>query len=244
MATDVTTPIGRIVWGDVFKPRTVTDDNGTPKIGKDGNPRQQWSFGLAIPKDQFGEVWQAMNQEAAQGFPQGVPHKFAWKFKDGDTDLDAKGNPLNQKEGYAGCYVLACAQEFAPKVYQTSDGKQFVQMNEGVKTGDYVRVNVRFVAHAGQQPGLYVNPGMILFVQPGEAIQNGGGDPSAAFGGMVTQAAPQPAAATATPPMPGQGAPTPPMPGQAAPQPAAPAHDFVDNATGQAAPMPGMPGQQ
>ncbi len=85
MSTDYNTPPGRIVWGHPLEGRKRTDDKGTPLRDDEGNIKYEWSFGLAIPKDQCAEIFAIMTAEAETIFPNGTPGDFAWKFKDGDT---------------------------------------------------------------------------------------------------------------------------------------------------------------
>lgn len=238
---DIITPAGRIVWGNPLNGRDKTDNNNQVVINpQTGQPVKQWSFGLAIPKNECGALFQAMQQEAAALFPTGVPQNFAWKFKDGDG-LDDKGIPFANREGYAGCVVLSISTEaFAPRVVRLVGGS-YQQMVEGIKTGDYVRVAIGIKGHAGKPgvrgsvPGLYINPSMIEFIGYGQEIISGP-DASTLFGG---QSVALPPGASATPvasaqPMP-TGYPQPGAPVAApAPVPQAPAY--------QQPAAPGMPG--
>jgi hypothetical protein len=166
---------------------------------KDGQPVQQWAFGVAFPKNEFAPIWAAMSQEAATGYPQGTPPKFAWKYQDGDG-IDSNGQPFNKREGYAGCFILTITTEaFAPPIYKFQNGA-YVQLNaDQIKTGDYVAValniKVNVPTDRTHTPGLYINPEAIDHVGYGQEIHNGP-DPMALFGGQQRQLPP---GASATP---------------------------------------------
>lgn len=198
MSTQLVTPPGRIVWGNPLQGREKKDNNGQ-RVLKDGKPVLEYQFGLAIPKDQFAEVGAALQAEAQAACPQGVPADFAFKIKDGDTGVDGRGNPLNQKAGYAGHYILACSTEFPIPVYRRNGGA-FEQLTQGVKTGDYARAQITINGHGrapgkmGAKPGLYINPNMVEFLGYGEEIR-GAANPDDAFGAAVAL----PAGASATP---------------------------------------------
>lgn len=206
---DFVTGVGRIVWGNPLNGRKKTDNNNNVILGDDGQPIMQWAFGVAFPKNESGGLIQAMQQEAASVFPNGIPNNFAWKLKDGDG-LDDQGKPMANREGHAGNYILAISTEaFAPKCVRLN-GNTYSEMMEGIKTGDYVRVALNLKAHAGKQgvrgsvPGLYVNPQLIEFIGYGEAII-AGPDPMAVFGGQHVALPPGASAVpTASGPMPGQ----------------------------------------
>lgn len=241
MPTEFTTPVGRIVWGNPAKAQHKTYNDGPQKgqkILKDGQPVNVFAFGIAFPKAEFlAGVWPHMQAEAAAGFPQGVPNTFAWKYKDGDTDLDGNNKPLREKEGYAGCYILSFSTEaFCPPVYkfnpQTGGYDQLTA--DQIKTGDFVAVatklNVNVSTDRTKNSSLYVNPGAVELVGYGkEIISAAAVNPNAAFGGTARAL---PAGASAAPVMSSGGvgmpgtapmAPQPPqMPGYPAPAPVAP----------------------
>lgn len=217
MSTQIITPPGRIVWGNPLVGREKKDNNGAPVL-KDGKPVLEYQFGLAVPKNLFGELGAAMQAEAQAACPQGIPADFAYKMKDGDTGQDARGNPLSGKPGYAGCYVLACSTTFPIPVYRRA-GDNFEQLTQGVKTGDFVRAQLTIAGHGraagktGSKAGLYLNPNMVEFLGYGEEIR-GQASPDDAFGAPV---AALPAGASATPVASG------PPPAVAPPAPQAPA---------------------
>jgi hypothetical protein len=223
MPTEIKTGVGRILWGHPIKSKVKTDLNTKqPKLNKEGQPVQQWSFGVAFPKAEFQrDIWPGMSSEAATGYPRGVPPKFAWKYVDGDGP-DHNGVPFGTREGYAGCYVLSISSEaFAPPVYKFQNGA-YVQLGmDEIKCGDYVALALKLAVNVPQQsthtPGLYVNPVAVEFIGYGTEIQNGP-DPMALFGGQQRQL-PQGASATPIAPshgvgMPGTGGPAPQQPMQ------------------------------
>lgn len=240
MPVQMTTDTGRIVWGHPLTPKMKKYGDGPQKgqqVLRDGKPVEQYSFGVAYPKPYFDAVIRPqMIQEVSTGFPQGTPQNFAWKITDGDG-VDSQGKPFNQREGYAGCYVLAVSTEsFAPPVFKFENG-QFRQLTAAeIKCGDYVACALTFKLNIPQdrtrKPSVYVNPNGVNLIGYGQEIQNSSFDPSESFGsGQFSM----PAGASAMPvssapagvAMPGQPAP------QYAPQPQPlpqPAHDFVQNA--------------
>lgn len=206
--------VGRVVWGSPSVPRPKTHQDGALK-GKPvidettGQPIMEIAFGLAIPKQQFQDsIWPTMAAEIATGYPNGAPARFSYKYVDGDDNrplADGK-QPYAQREGYAGCFVLAYTQrinaQFAPPpIYQYNPANgQYVQLpGEAVKCGDYIAVKTNFkvnVATGTHTPSVYVNPRGIEFVGYGTAIVSAAAfDPNASFGG-VQRALPPGASAT------------------------------------------------
>jgi hypothetical protein len=173
---EIDTGVGRIVWGHPSKAQHKRDQQNQV-VMKDGKPVEQWTFGLAIPRQHFETViWPAMAAEAATGFPN-IPPQFSWKFKDGDNAIDRKGLPYNQREGYAGHYVLSVSTEvFAPQVvhFNPATGQYRQMAPDEIKCGDYVaaklQLKVNVPTNASHTPGLYVNPVLIDFVGYGTAI--------------------------------------------------------------------------
>lgn len=233
---DFTTPPGRLVWGHPLKGRGKTNDAGQPILGDDGKQTLQWAFGLAIPKNQAGPLYSALQSETLTMFPQGAPAGFAWKIVDGDS-TDANGKPYSAREGYAGCVVLAISTEaFSPRVVRLQGGA-YVQLGETeIKTGDYVRVALVIKVHGsnpqirGSKPGLYLNPNLIEFVGYGPEIVSGP-DPMAVFGGQQVALPPGASAAPTAPANPMPGAPAampqagpPAAPGQTSAMPSATAY--------------------
>lgn len=226
---------GRIVWGvgsDLFKGRIKTDMQTRQPIPDKttGQPVVEYGFGLAVPKaslqltapQQPGEVWAAMHEEAYTLFPtRQIPPSFAMKYKDGDS-VDDKGVLFSQREGYGGHIVLALTTRIPIKWFKFEPGVGNVLVNEGIKIGDYVRVQLMVKAHGavGQgKAGLYLNPLMVQFLGYGkEIINTPSGD--AVFGNA---APPLPPGAMAMPMAP-QGAMFPPAAPTFQGAPAAPAY--------------------
>lgn len=205
----ITSPVGRIVAGSLYKPNT-TDFDGKPlvyKTGADaGKPRVQFFFGIAIPKNpgethwaytEWGKTIWAVGNTA---FPQAAQRPdFAWKVEDGDSMVPNKRNkkPAEQ-EGYKGSWVIKFTSSFAPMIYKQEGSSSWVQLTEpdAVKAGYFVQVAFT-VDGNGQQanPGVYLNPSMICFRAYGPEISFGPNVEDAGFG-----AAPLPAGASLTPP--------------------------------------------
>jgi hypothetical protein len=262
MATPVTIG-GRIVWASGASPLDQSEviDTRTkqPKLNPDGTKVLERGFGLAIPKTdpRFAALWAAMTAEAAKVCNGHVPpfpsDQFAYKLIDGDGmdkgDI-ARGRqpqPYNKREGYGGCWVITIKSQLPnpPPVFDwINNNWQQVDPNNirggnKLKVGDFVDVGLNVDGHAGQSPGLYLNPQGIQFLGFGTAILRGP-DAATMFGagpgqlpagasaspvGGPANAAP-PAMPGATPPVPGN---SPAMPGSTPPTPGAPA----------AAPLPG-----
>ncbi len=178
---------GRIVWtvGDLFKGRGKTDYNTKqPLLDAQGQQKMEWGFGLAVPKSvlnqvgelQPGQFWLDMHEETYTLFPnRQIPPAFAMKYKDCDA-LDDKGIKYSQREGYEDCIVLACTTSLSIMFYKWENG-QNVQVNQGIKCGDYVNVQLGIVAHPAPsngkgKAGLYLNPNAVQLVQEGKEIIN------------------------------------------------------------------------
>lgn len=219
--TEITTALARVVWGNLIG-RPKVDQTTKQPVLKDGKPVIQYAFGLAIPKADFGPIWQVMVAEGAKIIPAAAqtgqfPASFALKYVDGDG-LDSKGVPFSNREGYAGCFVLAISTEaFQPQLTQLVGPNQYQNIPaETLKTGYFVRVALDIQSH-GVKPGvptskagLYLNPRLVELVAGGAEIFNGP-DASEAFGGAPVTALPPGAFALTSPGAPGNPQ-TPPQP--------------------------------
>jgi hypothetical protein len=199
------TPTGRIVWGNLYEPKT-TDAEGRPLVIKNGpnagKPRVDYPFGLAIPK--AGEQhwahtpWGKIIYDAAMAsWPRGEANAptFAWKITDGDSPVpNRKGRAPNTREGYPGHWVLAFGSSFAPKILN-SNGSQFILEPNAVKPGYYVQVLGDVASNESQQtPGVYLNHSGIALQGYGPEIVQGPDFASVGFG-----QGPAPAGMSATP---------------------------------------------
>src|SRR3990167_833452 len=175
---------GRIVWtsGDLFKGKVQTDDNGRPKTNDKGEQSIVYGFGLAVPKSvltqvapgQPGEIWSAIHEETYLLYPsRQLPPDYAWKYKDGDS-VDHNGEQFSNREGYPGCLVFACTTMIPIKYFRYENNQNF-QINEGIKCGDYVNVQLEVKAHGPVnrgKAGLYINPVAVQFLGYGKEIVN------------------------------------------------------------------------
>ena len=222
----ITTPVGRMVQGSVSKPNTK-DMNGQPMVVKTGpnkgQPTQQFFIALAIPKGPEthwastpwgAEIWKVGHA----AFP-GVAQRpdFAWKITDGDSTIPNKRNTVPaQQTGFARHWVLKCTSSFPPTCWNANGTAPVAP--ESIKCGFFLQLSVTVNGNGNQQnPGVYLNCGMVALAAYGEEIQQGPDPTSAGFGG-----APLPAGASMTPPagMPA-GTPAPGAPGYP-PAPGAP----------------------
>lgn len=208
--TDILTPVGRLVAGDVFKANT-TDQQGRPLVIKSGpnagQPKVEYYFAVAIPKTDptFNtEVMAKLQAAAKTGFPtlfdangQCLRPDFAWKIVDGDSRIPNQNNTIPAtKEGYPGNWVISFKGGFAPKVY-TKGGEAVITDPEAIKRGYYIRVYGSVTGNGEmQKPGIFLNPNMVEFVGYGEEIISGP-DGASVFGGAP--AANLPAGASAIP---------------------------------------------
>lgn len=211
---------GRIVWvmgATPFEgvPR-VNKITKQPTIGKDGKQQVEYGFGLAVPMEslQQGKVnqdlWPAIQAAALSVFPNGqFPPNFAWKFKNGDTDIDHRGKPFREREGYAGHIVLSCTTTIPIRFFRWENNAN-TQVSEGIRCGDYVEVAISIRGHSGvgeAKPGIYINPNMVRFLAYGTEIVSGpsvdtvfGGAPTSQVGGQAS-----PIGQTSSNPLPSMG---------------------------------------
>lgn len=178
---------GRIVWlvgRTPFEGKPLTDDNGRQIMDENGQPSMEYGFGLAIPKvdprtgqytREYQEFMNIVNKEIYALYPSGqTPHDFAKKFKDGDVDVDQNGKPFKEREGYVGHIVVACKTRIPLKFFRFEGGNNIL-VNDGIKNGDYVNVQLNIKGHPPKgrgKAGLYVNPTAVQLIQAGKEIIN------------------------------------------------------------------------
>lgn len=200
MTINLTTPVGRIVQGDLSKPQPVLDNAGKQKVGRDGQPMIQHYFALAIPKTPGHTHWAQTDwgkqiwDEGNRAHPNFAPHPtFSWKIEDGDSAIPNKKGKLNRdREGFPGHWVLKFRSGFLPKTYN-ADGSAPVPA-DSLKCGYYAQVNCSVAGNTGESPGVYLNPNMVALSGYGPEIIAGPDAAEAGFG-----AAPLPPGASATP---------------------------------------------
>jgi len=168
MTFNFTTPVGRLVYGSVWEGNDKDFKTGQPRLIKTGpnagKPRIDWAFGVAFPKvlangqpnNEFYDFYRNVIEVARGGYPQffngqldnftgkpGCTHpRMTFKIRDGDG-VDADGKQNNQKEGWAGHYIVSFSGSFAPRVFDINVGlapEQQLQDKTRVLPGDYVSV--------------------------------------------------------------------------------------------------------
>lgn len=196
-SVNFTTPVMRYVQGDVFVAQEK-DAQGNPLVVKTGpnagQPAPRFFAAGAIPKND--PAWpafeQILKQVAAASFPHLFPQgpngpcvnpNFSYKIVDGDG-VDQNGKPNNQKEGFAGHWVLRFSTSFKPGVYPKGQYDQMHQIQDKnlFRRGYYFRIAGTASGNDNaQRPGIYLNMNLIEHCGYGPEIVSG---PSAqdAFG--------------------------------------------------------------
>lgn len=233
MSLQTFTPVGRLVQGHPLEEQTK-DSEGKPLVDKNGSPRVQYFFALAVEKTNpdLPRFLAELQKEASEGFRNNEPSRpdFAWKIVDGDRPENAG------KAGFPGHYVIRLSSGFPIQCY-TLGGASMITEKEAIKRGYYLRAFVNINANGdSRKPGLYVNPQVVELVAYGPVI-NTGPDGAKIFGSApVTYI---PSGASSTPPVsestPASAAPASAAPASAAPAfaapafaaPVAPAFDFL-----------------
>ena len=264
---DILFPIGRFVMGSMYEPQTE-DADGKPLVIKTGDKKGEstvrYFFGVAIPKGaephwahtEWGQKLWAIGHA---GHPQaGQLPTFAWKVKDGDSQVpNKKGNKPCEQPGHKGHWVLSFSSAYPPKIVN-SDGSANIIDKDAVKPGYYIQVygSVQY-NDSTQNPGIYLNHSLVSLQAYGEEIHFGVDPKKVGFGGALPQGAsaapvggmsappntglpPAPAPAPAAPPAPPAAVASPVAPAvPAAPTAVAPSSGFVPAAP--AAPLPPPP---
>jgi hypothetical protein len=236
-AQAITTPVGRLVGGNVEVLRDKKGNDGKPKLKSDGvTPIKECYFELAIPKEPGHTHWAQtawgaqIYQIGAAAFPQMHQNPaFAWKIIDGDSAIpNRKGKVPNQNPNYVGHWILKISSGFVPNRYRGQAGAWAQVVEDGVfKLGYYAQVSLQVQGNGSSEtPGVYLNPGMVCLRGFGQEIYVGPDVDSAGFGAapLPPGASAVPVAAATLPAAPGVpgAAPAPLIPGMAAaPAPAA-----------------------
>lgn len=220
--TTILLPTGRLIGGDVYEKQTK-DSAGNPLVHKRGpkagQPRDQWFFGVAIPKGSEQHwsqtAWGQQVWAVGHAFKANAANirDFAWKIVDGDDPsqhVDKDGQPRERRH-LRGHWYVRLSSGFAPAVASLV-GRQQPEYDSTpglIYPGCYVQVQITCDANGDQQkPGVYLNHRVVCLIGFGERIEGGQQDVSKiGFGG------PLPAGASVAPP----GAASLPMPAATAP---------------------------
>ncbi len=191
MKTELRTPVGRMIMGDLYNPQTV-DLDGKPIIIKSGpninQPGKKWFFALAIKKGAEQHwaqtIWgKLIYDTAVKDFPnkQYEFSNFAWKVADGDsTLLNQKGNKLCDREGAPGHWILNFSTPpvllNAANFIETCNHNGSEYFNEPglITPGDYIQV-FAYVSGNGEisgkrNPGMYLTAKIVALRATGEKI--------------------------------------------------------------------------
>jgi hypothetical protein len=208
MSNNFTTPAGRMVGGDLYNGKT-TDGEGRPLVYKSGDkigqPRKDYYVAIAIPKGPeqhwsttpWGAVIWAKGHASFPGGQAQTP-KFSWKIIDGDSTIpNTKGTKPCDREGYKGNWVLAFSGAMPPKLYRLENGHPVPALEAGaIKPGYFIQINGDVASNDSmQQPGVYLNHGMVCLLAFGPEIVFGPDVAAAGFG----QGVQLPAGATSMP---------------------------------------------
>jgi hypothetical protein len=262
MSENFVTDTGRLLWGDLYTPKT-TDYDGNPLVIKSGidagKPTQRIEFGLAIAK-RPGETHYSQSKlgaiiwvEAHKAHPLSAARDdFASKVTDGDSTKPGKprnGKPGRRpcdKEGYPGHWVFTFGGSFLPKVVN-ANGSAYILEKDAVQPGDYVQVAGSVAGNTGATPGVYLNHNFVSLQAKGERIISGPDPGTLGFGATPLPAgyAPPTGAMSAPPaplpPPPAAPAPVPPAAPAPAPVAVQPAPSFIAPPAPGLAPPPAPP---
>jgi len=202
---DILFPVGRLVGGNLYKPRT-TDDKGNPLVYKSGadkgKQREEFSFALAIPKvagqHWASSPWGAIIWQVGHAFKANAGNmgrNFAWKVIDGDsTEANKKGKKPCDNEGYPGNWVLWFSSSYAPRIVDKTGQRPIVDV-DAVKAGYYVQVFGNVDQNGSEEsPGVYLNFQFVSLQAYGAEISFGADASQIGFGQEAL-----PAGATAVP---------------------------------------------
>lgn len=203
-AIPFTTPTGRLLWGNLYEPKTE-DFEGNPmliKSGPDaGKPTQAYEFGIAFPKlgtTHFSQmaanadgspslgliVWQTGHRDHPQLAQR---QDFSWKITDGDSNIPGKpykGKPTKppcEKEGYPGHWVFSFRSSYPPKIVN-ADGSAYILDKDAVVPGDWVQVAGSVVGNTGANAGVYLNHNFVALQYKGVPIITGADPKTLGFG--------------------------------------------------------------
>lgn len=225
-------PPGRMVFGNLYT-ASDKDGQGNLRLTREGKPKMTYDFGIAIPKagsthwaqTEWGkQIWEFGHKEWPNG--QGQRQDFAWKIKDGDSQVPSKsGRKPCENTGWPGHWVVILSSSIAPRLYRIGANGQpeaFVEP-DAIMPGDWIEAYINVASNGNlQNPGVYLNHSMVCFrgydaagrIVQGPRVENAGfgaaqvgASVQAAPGGVGMGAVPAP---MATPPVTAATATTPP----------------------------------
>ena len=190
--TTILTPPGRLVMGSLYTANTKNMQD-EPLKDKEGNPRREFWFNIAIEKK--GELhwnqteWGKIIYDlAVKSYPGGQfkSQNFSWKIIDGDsTEVNTEGNRPCDREGYKGHWVLRFKSGFAP-ILLNEDATPFLLPTGAINCGDYIQVFGNISPNNSTlQPGIYLNFTHVAFMAYGQKIVTTVDPKSIGFGGAL-----------------------------------------------------------
>lgn len=213
MSTQFVTSVGRLIWcnkGGLGVPFDK-DKAGKPLVDKNGNSKQKFDFGMAIPKGatthfsqlvadlangQRSEFGRTIWEEGHRGFTNGETQRprFAWKIHDGDsTEMDDNGVRWCDKPNHPGNWVLTFSSMFPINCVDASGKNQIDPAT--IKRGYYIQVLGSVEANGdSQKPGVYLNHNAVALAGYGPEIVSTQDTSNVGFGGSAL-----PAGASQTP---------------------------------------------
>lgn len=177
--TEFVTPIGRLVYGDVFKGSDKGFKNRINDIDKStGLPMIKWAFGIAVEKTNpelpaFMQLLQGAMQASWPNFKGNMSDnaQFSAKIEDGDKKV-----PM--KDGYAGCMIFKIGSNYMPTVF-APDLQRIITNPEEVKRGYFVQVAGQYSTNGqDDKPGMKMWGSKVVFRYKGDEILGSGGDAS------------------------------------------------------------------
>ena len=180
--TDFVTPVGRLIYGDIFKGSDKGFKNRLNDIDKNtGLPAIKWKFGIAVEKNNpelpaFMQLLQGAMRDPQNGWPNfkgnmSDAKEFSAKIEDGDKKTPAR-------EGWEGCLIFKIESNYLPTVF-APDLHRIITNPEEVKKGYYVQVAGSYKTNGqDDKPGMKMWGSKVVFRYKGEEIKGSGGDSS------------------------------------------------------------------
>ena len=176
---EIVLPPCRLVQGSLYVPQT-TDALNKPLKTKDGNPRVNYFFAVAVPKGaerhwnetSWGRIIVAVAREA---FPDGKSElpSFAWKVGDGDSTVpNSEGYKPCDNDGFPGNWIVRFSGGFAPQIVDAANLQPILE-TDFIKLGDWIEVAGNVAgngAKSNPNPGVFLNHAAVAFRAYGQRI--------------------------------------------------------------------------